>query len=75
MNLGISTTNFTVATLYCDLYFSKFLLMAFFLPLKSQTFVISHIITPFSHGSNLPLIQNNPEHDIVHELEPKKMGI
>ena len=49
--------------------------MAFFLPLKSQTFVISHMITPFSHGSNLPLILNNPEHDIVHEPEPKKMGI
>ena len=51
-------------TLSWVLYFSLFLLMTFFLLLKSQTFVMLQMITLYSHGSNLPLILNNLEHDM-----------
>ena len=51
-------------TLSWVLYFSLFLLMTFFLLLKSQTFVMLQMITVYSHGSNLPLILNNLEHDM-----------
>ena len=55
-------------TLSWVLYFSLFLLMSFFLLLKSQTFVMLQMITLYSHGSNLPLILNNLEHDMDNLL-------
>ena len=63
--------------LYWDLYFSISLLMTFFLSLKNQIFVISHKITLFSQGTNLPLILNNLEHDMrnllyLFKINPRK---
>ena len=50
--------------LYWDLYFSIFLLMAFFAVEKSDICNFANDNTLYSHGSNLPLILNNLEHDM-----------
>ena len=61
--IGLTLFAEFLKTLYWDLYFSLFLLMLFFLSLKSQTFITLYN-TLFSHGTNLPLILNDLEHDM-----------